>query len=189
MAAVRAAGATKTITVTAMAGGTNNNLLKAQLCPAYDGNKDDMPGMCLVVVVVAAMMVWEGGARREMLEEAATAAAEEANNGRGRQCCAVYSFLVRLFFSLSPPLPLKAKATVRPLSFLPQTLLVDCCLHRFHHCHHCRCWWCRHAIGLLLNLETARQERGVLLLEEQNLLVKEEKEGCAWSTKMDFMSS
>jgi hypothetical protein len=35
------------------------------------------------------------------------------------------------------------------------------------------------AAGLLSNLETARQERSVLLLDEQNLLVKEEKEGCA----------
>ncbi len=42
------------------------------------------------------------------------------------------------------------------------------------------------AIGLLPNLETAQQERSVLLLDEQNLLVKEEKEGCAQSTKMDF---
>jgi hypothetical protein len=61
VAAVRAAGATKTTTVTAMAGGTNNNQLKAQLCPAHDGDKDDTPGMCLAVVVVVAMMVWEGG--------------------------------------------------------------------------------------------------------------------------------
>jgi hypothetical protein len=35
------------------------------------------------------------------------------------------------------------------------------------------------AIGLLSNLETAQHERSVLLLDEQNLLVKEEKEGCA----------
>jgi hypothetical protein len=35
------------------------------------------------------------------------------------------------------------------------------------------------AVGLLANLETAQQERSVLLLDEQNLLVKEEKEGCA----------
>jgi hypothetical protein len=35
------------------------------------------------------------------------------------------------------------------------------------------------AIGLLPNLETTQQERSVLLLDEQNLLVKEEKEGCA----------
>ena len=62
VAAVRAAGATKTTTVTAMAGGTSNNLLKAQLCPAHDGNKDDMPGICLGVVVVAVRTVWEGGA-------------------------------------------------------------------------------------------------------------------------------
>ncbi len=60
--AVRAVGATKTTTVPAMAGGTNNNLLKAQLCPAHDGDKDDTPGMCLMVVVVAVMMVWEGRA-------------------------------------------------------------------------------------------------------------------------------
>ncbi len=45
------------------------------------------------------------------------------------------------------------------------------------------------AVGLLPNLETARRERSVLLLEEQNLLVKEEKEVCAYNTKMDFMSS
>jgi hypothetical protein len=144
---VRAAGATKTTTVTAMAGGTNNNQLKAQLCPVHDGNKDDMPGMCLAVVVVAAMTVWEGGSATTMVEEAATAAAEEADDGQGGRRCAVYSFLVRLFFSPSPPLPLKAEAMVRPLSFLPQTLLVDYCLHRFHHCRHCRCRWyhhCRH---------------------------------------------
>jgi hypothetical protein len=48
-----------------MAGGTNNNLLKAQLRPAHDGNKGDMPRMCLAVVVVVAMMVWEGGAQRQ----------------------------------------------------------------------------------------------------------------------------
>ncbi len=115
MAAVRAAGATKTTTVTAMAEGTNNNQLKAQLLPAHDGNKDDTPRMCLAVVVVAAMLVWEGGSAMAMVEEAATAAAEEADNGRGGQCCAEYSFLFRLFFSPSPPLPLKAEATVRPL--------------------------------------------------------------------------
>jgi hypothetical protein len=67
VAAVRAAGATKTTMVTAMAGGTNNNLLKARLLPVHDGDKDNMPRMCLVVVVVvvAAMTVWEGGARRQ----------------------------------------------------------------------------------------------------------------------------
>ncbi len=65
MAAVRAAGATKTTTVTAMAGGTNNNQLKDQLCPAHNGDEDDTPGMSLAVVVVAAMMVWEGEARRQ----------------------------------------------------------------------------------------------------------------------------
>ncbi len=69
--------------VTAMAGGTNNNQLKAQLCPVHDGNKDDTPGMCLAVVVVAAMTVWEGGSVMATVEEAATAAAEEAGNGRG----------------------------------------------------------------------------------------------------------
>ena len=63
--AVRATGATKTITVTAMAEGTTNNQLKAQLCPVHDGDKDDTPGMCLAVVVVAEMMVWEGGAQRQ----------------------------------------------------------------------------------------------------------------------------
>jgi hypothetical protein len=33
-----------------------------------------------------------------------------------------------------------------PLSFLPPTLLVDCCLYRFHHHRHCRrrCRHCRH---------------------------------------------
>jgi hypothetical protein len=46
-----------------MAGGTNNYQLKAQLCPAHDGDKDDMPKMCLAVVVVVAMAVWEGGER------------------------------------------------------------------------------------------------------------------------------
>jgi hypothetical protein len=35
------------------------------------------------------------------------------------------------------------------------------------------------AVGLLPNLGTARQERSMLLSDEQNLLVKEEKEGCA----------
>ncbi len=60
---VRAVGARKTTTVIAMAGGTNNSQLKAQVCPAHDGNKDDMPEMCLAVVAVAAMMVWEGGAQ------------------------------------------------------------------------------------------------------------------------------
>jgi hypothetical protein len=143
VAAVRAVGATKTTTVTVMAGVKNNNQLKAQLCPAHDGDKDNMPEMCLVVVVVVAMTVWEGGSMTTTVVEAATAAAEEADDGRGRQRCAVYSFLVQLFFSPSPPLPLKAEAMVRPLLFLPQTLLVDCCLHRFHHCHHYRCrWYC-----------------------------------------------
>ncbi len=141
---MRAVGATKTTTVTAMAGGTNNNQLKAQLSPAHDGDKDDTPGMCLAMVVVAAMTVWEGGSATATVEEAATAAGDKADDGRGGRRCAVYSFLVRLFFSPSPPLSLKAQATVRPLSFLPQTLLVDCCLHHFHHCRHCRCQWCRH---------------------------------------------
>ncbi len=142
--AVRAAGATKTTTVTAMAGGTNNNQLKAQLCPVHNGYKDDMPRMCLVVVVVEAMTVWEGGSTTAMVEEAVTVAAKEAEDGQGGQRCAVYSFLVRLFFSPSPPLTLKAEAAVWPLLFLLQTLLVDCCLHRFHHCRHCRCHWCCH---------------------------------------------
>jgi hypothetical protein len=31
----------------------------------------------------------------------------------------------------------------------------------------------------LPNLETAQKEKSVLLLDEQNLLAKEEKEGCA----------
>jgi hypothetical protein len=74
--AVRAAGATKTTTVTAMAGGTNNNQLKAQLCPAHDSDKDNTPGMCLGVVVVMAMTVWKGGSATAMVEEAATVAAE-----------------------------------------------------------------------------------------------------------------
>jgi hypothetical protein len=65
VAAVRAAGATKTTTVTAMAGGINNNQLKAQLCPAHDGDKDDTPGMCLAVLAVAAMLVWGGGAQQQ----------------------------------------------------------------------------------------------------------------------------
>ncbi len=81
--AVRAAGATKTTMVTAMAGGTNNNQLKAQLHPAHDGNKDDMPRMCLTMVAVVALSVWEGWRATAMVEEAATAAAEEADNGRG----------------------------------------------------------------------------------------------------------
>jgi hypothetical protein len=102
--------------------GTNNNQLKAQLRPAHDGDEDDTPGMCLAVVVVAAMTVWEGGSVTAMVEEAAMASAEEADDGQGGQRCAVYSFLVRLFFSPSPPLPLKAEATVRPLLFLLQTL-------------------------------------------------------------------
>jgi hypothetical protein len=127
-----------------MAGGTNNNQLKAQLCPVHNGDKDDTLRMCLAVVVVAAMMVWEGGSAAATVEEVATAAAEEADDGRVGRRCAVYSFLVRLFFSQSPPLPLKAEATVRLLLFLPQTLLVDCCLHSFHNCHHCRCWRCHH---------------------------------------------
>jgi hypothetical protein len=113
--AVRAAGATKTTMVTAMAGGTNSNQLKAQLCPEHDGNEDDTPRMCLAVVVAAAMTVWEGGSATATVEVVAVVAAEEADDGRGGQCCAVYSFLVRLFFSPSPPLPLKAEATVRPL--------------------------------------------------------------------------
>jgi hypothetical protein len=85
--------------VTAMAEGTNNNQLKAQLCPAHDGDEDDMPGMCLVVVVVAAMTVWEGGSAMAWVEETATVAAEKADDGQGGQRCAVYSFLVQLFFS------------------------------------------------------------------------------------------
>ncbi len=55
MAAVRAAGATKTTTVTAMAGGTNNNQLKAQLCPVHGGNKDNTPRVLLAVVAVTRM--------------------------------------------------------------------------------------------------------------------------------------
>ncbi len=92
VAAVRVAGATKTTMVTAMTGGTNNNQLKAQLCPAHDGNEDDTPGMCLAVVVVVGMMVWKGESMTAKVEEAAMAAAEEADNGQGRQCCAIYSF-------------------------------------------------------------------------------------------------
>ncbi len=79
--AVRAAGATKTTMVTAMAGGTNNNQLKAHLRPVNNGDKDDTPGMCLAVVVVVAMTVWEGGSVTATVEEAATAAVEEADNG------------------------------------------------------------------------------------------------------------
>jgi hypothetical protein len=60
-----------------------------------------------------------------------TVAAEEADDGRGRATLGrIFSF-VQLLFSPSPPLPLKAEATVRLLSFFPQTLLVDCCLYRF----------------------------------------------------------
>jgi hypothetical protein len=55
--AVKAAGATKTTTVTAMAGSTNNNQLKAQLCPEHDGDKDNTPGICLVVVAVVVMLL------------------------------------------------------------------------------------------------------------------------------------
>ncbi len=84
--------------------------------------RHDTPGMCLAVVVVVGTTVWEGGSALAMIEEAVTVAAEEADDGTGWQRCAVYSFLVRLFFSPSPPLPLKAEAMVRPLSFLPQTL-------------------------------------------------------------------
>ena len=80
---MRAVGVTKTTTVTAMAGGTNNNQLKAQICPVHDGNEDDTPGMCLVVVVVAAMKVWEGGSMTATIEEVAMVAAEEADDGRG----------------------------------------------------------------------------------------------------------
>ncbi len=94
MAAVRAARATKTTTVTAMAGGTYNNQLKAQLHPVHNNDEDDMPGMCVAVMVVAAMTVWEGGSATKTVEEAATVAAEEADDGRGGRGCAVYSFLV-----------------------------------------------------------------------------------------------
>jgi len=66
-----------------MAGDTNNNQLKAQLCPVHDGDKDDTPGMCLAVVMVAAMTVWEGGSTTTMVEEAAMAAADKADNGWG----------------------------------------------------------------------------------------------------------
>ncbi len=88
----------------------------------HDGDEDNMPGMCLAVVAVVAMSVWEGGSTTAMVEEAAMAAAEEADDGQGGQRCAVYSFLVQLLFSLSPPKPLKAEASVRLLLFLPQTL-------------------------------------------------------------------
>ena len=77
-----------------MAGGTNNNQLKAQLRPAHNGDENNTPGMCLAVVVVVAMTIWEGGSMMATVEEAATAAAEEVDNGRGGQRCAVYSFLV-----------------------------------------------------------------------------------------------
>jgi hypothetical protein len=75
-----------------MAGGTINNQLKAQLCPAHDGDEDNTPEMCLAVVVVVAMTVWEGGSATAMVEEAATAAAEEVDDGQGGPRCAVYSF-------------------------------------------------------------------------------------------------
>jgi hypothetical protein len=91
---VRAAVATKTTTVTEMAGGTNNNQLKAQLCPAQDRDKDNMPGKCLAVVVVAAISVYEGRSAIVTIEEAVPAAAEEGDNGWGGQRCAVYSFFV-----------------------------------------------------------------------------------------------
>ncbi len=97
VAAVRAAGATKTTKVTAMAGGTNNNQLKAQLCPAHDGNKDDTPGMYLAVVVVATMTVWEGRSTTATVEEAATVAADEADNGRAGD--AVQFFFLFDYFS------------------------------------------------------------------------------------------
>jgi hypothetical protein len=77
-----------------MAGGTNNNQLKAQLHPAHNGDEDDTPGMYLAVVVVVAMTVWEGRSATATVEEAATVAADEADDGRGGLRCAVYSFLV-----------------------------------------------------------------------------------------------
>ncbi len=94
--------------------------------------------MCRGVVVVAAMSVWGGGSVTATVEEAMTVAAEEADDGRGRATLGRIVFLVKLFFSPSPPLPLKAEATVRSLSFLPQTFLVDCCLYRFLIFHFCR---------------------------------------------------
>jgi hypothetical protein len=81
-----------------MAGGTNNNQLKAQLCPAHDGDEDDMPRMCLALVVMVAMTLWEGGSMMATVEEAATVAAEEAEDGRGGQRCAVYSFFSPIVF-------------------------------------------------------------------------------------------
>jgi hypothetical protein len=44
-----------------------------------------------------------------------------------------------------------------------------------------------HAVGLLLNLETAQLGRSVLLSDEQNLLLKETKKGFLENTKMDSM--
>jgi hypothetical protein len=94
--------------------------------------------MCRTVVAVAVMSVWGGGSVTATVEEAMMAAAEEVDDGRGRATLGRIYFFVQLFFSPSPPLPLKAKATVWLLSFLPQTLLVDCCLYRFLIFHFCR---------------------------------------------------
>jgi hypothetical protein len=45
------------------------------------------------------------------------------------------------------------------------------------------------AVGLLPNLETAQRERSVLLLDEQNLLLKEGERGLHRTPKWIFMSS
>jgi hypothetical protein len=45
------------------------------------------------------------------------------------------------------------------------------------------------AVGLLPNLEAARQERSMLLMAEQKLLGRKEKEVCASNTNKDFTSS
>jgi hypothetical protein len=84
-----------------------------------------------------------------MVEEATMVAAEDADDGWvGRWLCSVF-FLVRLFFSLSPPPPLKAKAMGQSLAarHIPgaSSLLLSSMRcrqlqrhHRYRCCHHCR---------------------------------------------------
>jgi hypothetical protein len=71
--------------------------------------------MCLAVVAVVVMSVWGGGSAMATVEEVA-AAAEEADDGQIRWRLCGNFFLVQLFFSLSPPPPLKAKATMLSLA-------------------------------------------------------------------------